>query len=290
MTHDEGRVSRWSRLKRKGGASPVEEVEAEAAAGRGKAAPVAAQEATEDSKLEMVPDPTSLPGGRLPRKFAPAMRPLAEPDENDLPYEAPQADALAMLDDGIGPGLPADKDIDIGHGEEVDEEERELTPEEEEAVRELPPLESLSKDSDFTPFMADKIPEFIRRRALRMLWRSHPAIKFVDGLDDYDENFRIIDKLITAADSTYEAGKGYPSARFDGSEEEAEEEVVDAEGDEEGDEKDAAVAPASGGTDSVRDTKSGEFEDEEFPNDVADAVDEEPESFSRHDVRPPDDT
>ena len=88
--------------------------------------------------------------------------------------------------------------------------ERELTPEQKEAVSALPLIESLDKDSDFTPFLADNIPEFIRNRALKILWRSDPLFGFQDGLDDYAENFRVIDKLIDAAtQSSYKPGQGY---------------------------------------------------------------------------------
>ena len=74
----------------------------------------------------------------------------------------------------------------------------------------LPPLEGLDKDSDFTPFLADNIPDFIRNRALKILWRSDPLFGFQDGLDDYAENFRVIDKLIDAAtQSSYKPGQGY---------------------------------------------------------------------------------
>ena len=87
---------------------------------------------------------------------------------------------------------------------------RELTPDEKEAVRDLSRLDSLNEDSDFRPFLADNIPEFIRNRALKILWRSNPLFGFQDGLDDYAENFRVIDKVINAAtDSIYQPGKGY---------------------------------------------------------------------------------
>ncbi len=55
---------------------------------------------------------------------------------------------------------------------------------------ELPDIESLDKDSDYTVFLKDGVPEHLRLRALRKLWRSDPVLSFIDGLDDYDEDFR----------------------------------------------------------------------------------------------------
>ncbi len=54
----------------------------------------------------------------------------------------------------------------------------------------LPPLENLDKDSDFSVFMQQGVPEELRRLALRKLWRLIPS--FPDGLDDYDEDYSIV--------------------------------------------------------------------------------------------------
>ena len=207
----EGRMARWSRLKHEGGASPDEDAAAEAEAAakleaqaRNQAQARGSETSTEVGFAEdngmTLPDPTLLPGGVQKRNFVPAMAPLAGAEDGDTAYEAPPEEALAMLA-GETPHNPLTTD---------DLTERELTPDEEEAVRDLPPLESLTQESDFTPFLADNIPEFIRNRALKILWRSNPLFGFQDGLDDYAENFRVIDKLITAAtDSIYRPGKGY---------------------------------------------------------------------------------
>ena len=70
--------------------------------------------------------------------------------------------------------------------EDNDELERELTLEEVETVAALPAMDTLSADSDFAPFMSVKVPEFIRRKALRVLYQSHPILGFRDGLNEYD--------------------------------------------------------------------------------------------------------
>lgn len=50
-------------------------------------------------------------------------------------------------------------------------------------------VETLDYDSDFTVFMHEKVPEVLRRKALRALWHSNPILANVDGLNDYDEDF-----------------------------------------------------------------------------------------------------
>jgi hypothetical protein len=55
---------------------------------------------------------------------------------------------------------------------------------EETSPRELPPIESLTKDSDYTVFFQPKIDEDVRRAALKKLF-SDPHFNVMDGLDTY---------------------------------------------------------------------------------------------------------
>jgi len=52
----------------------------------------------------------------------------------------------------------------------------------------LPPVESLTPESDFTPFMRDEVDPGIRRQALRTLFRD-PRFNVMDGLDVYIDDF-----------------------------------------------------------------------------------------------------
>ena len=191
---DEGRLARWSRLKTTGGASEAEN----------SATPdVDSLQSDESSPsrevpigFEDLPDPANLPGGIQARNFVPPMTALADPEKSE--------EEGSLLEAPVFDGTEPNKEFGS------DASERELTQEEQEAVGALPPLERLDKDSDFTPFLADNIPDFIRNRALKILWRSDPLFGFQDGLDDYAENFRVIDKLIDAAtQSSYKPGQGY---------------------------------------------------------------------------------
>jgi hypothetical protein len=54
----------------------------------------------------------------------------------------------------------------------------------------LPPLESLTIDSDFSPFMQPGVDEAVKRSALRKLLR-HPQFNVMDGLDVYIDDYSI---------------------------------------------------------------------------------------------------
>ncbi|NQU60233.1 MAG: DUF3306 domain-containing protein [Rhodospirillales bacterium] len=247
MSAEEGRLSRWARRKNLDRAG-APEPEPQLSPKRGSAAPV------------------------VTRKFVLPMAPLALPEEGETAYEAAPPDALALLDvagdDAVLAEEAALKAFPIrpeDEGYEPAEEEVELTPEQKVAVHDLPPIESLKKDSDFTPFFGPNVPDFLKRQAFKVLWMSSPFFGFRDGLDDYDENYRIIDRLISAADSDYQPGKGY----VDKDAEEAEDEEDDI-GEGEGEDEVAEAAEATDG---------GEKD--------ADSDDEKRKEPRKSDVRPP---
>jgi len=64
---------------------------------------------------------------------------------------------------------------------------------------ELPPIDSLTPESDFSAFMHKQVDEKLRRAALAKLF-SDPAFNVVDGLDDYAEDYT---QLETLADERY---------------------------------------------------------------------------------------
>jgi hypothetical protein len=57
-----------------------------------------------------------------------------------------------------------------------------------EAPPELPPVEKLTFDSDFTGFFHPKVDEGLRRQALRKLF-SDPRFNVMDGLDVYIDDY-----------------------------------------------------------------------------------------------------
>ena len=53
----------------------------------------------------------------------------------------------------------------------------------------LPPLESLTADSDYTAFLAPQVPQELRLLALRKAWVSDPKIAEFRGFAEYDWDF-----------------------------------------------------------------------------------------------------
>lgn len=84
-------------------------------------------------------------------------------------------------------------------------------PDSEEIVRNLPDIETLTKDSDFTAFLQDGVPEELRNRALRHLWRLSPVFANLDGLNDYDLDYTDAAVAVKGVLKTlYQVGKGMP--------------------------------------------------------------------------------
>jgi len=84
-------------------------------------------------------------------------------------------------------------------GESVDSEHEAL---------ELPDIDSLSTDSDFTPFMKKGVPKELRNRAMRKLWRVNPVFGHLDGLNDYDGDFTDAASVVKDLKTLYKVGKG----------------------------------------------------------------------------------
>jgi len=76
----------------------------------------------------------------------------------------------------------------------------------------LPDIESLDAESDFTGFLQDGVPEQLKRAALQKLWRSSPELAVLDGLNDYDDDYSIVDAVVETVTSAYKAGEGYIDA------------------------------------------------------------------------------
>ena len=58
----------------------------------------------------------------------------------------------------------------------------------------LPPVESLTIDSDFTPFFQPKVGEALKRKALKQLFRD-PQFNVMDGLDVYVGDYSLPDPI-----------------------------------------------------------------------------------------------
>lgn len=64
----------------------------------------------------------------------------------------------------------------------VDEPEQVLTD------ADMPPIESLDEDSDYSPFLSPGVSDDLRQQAMRKLF-TQPDFNITDGLNDYDEDY-----------------------------------------------------------------------------------------------------
>ena len=74
---------------------------------------------------------------------------------------------------------------------------------------ELPDIDSLTAESDFTAFMRKGVPKTLQRKALRKLWASDPVLACLDGLNDYEEDFTDAATVIEGMKSSYQVGRGF---------------------------------------------------------------------------------
>lgn len=72
----------------------------------------------------------------------------------------------------------------------------------------LPDPDTLVMGDDFSVFMSKTVPDRIRRRALRTLWRSNPVLANVDMLVDYGEDFTDAAMAVENIQTAYQVGKG----------------------------------------------------------------------------------
>jgi len=73
---------------------------------------------------------------------------------------------------------------------------------------ELKDPDQMQQGDDFTAFMLDEVPEHLRKRALRKLWRSNPVLACVDDLVDYGDDFKAEWDGVGLIKTVYQVGKG----------------------------------------------------------------------------------
>ncbi len=78
----------------------------------------------------------------------------------------------------------------------------------EDPTKDLPPIDSLTRDSDFTAFLRAGVPEHLRRDALRKLWVSDPVLANLSGLNDYEEDYGALFKGGVPVKTIYRVGRG----------------------------------------------------------------------------------
>ncbi len=135
-----------------------------------------------------------------------------------------------------GGSVPAESDDRVA-AEDAEAPVEEIDP------ADLPDINTLDAESDFTPFMQKGVPDDIKNLALRKLWRTNPVFANLDGLNEYDEDFAaalkagevFMEQLAEAAKKAAEEGidgPKYPTATYADPEDDAEDMDDDGDDDE----------------------------------------------------------
>jgi hypothetical protein len=72
----------------------------------------------------------------------------------------------------------------------------------------LPDPDMLGPGDDVRAFMAEAVPDRLRRRALRQLWRTNPTLANLDALVDYGEDYTDAARVVADLQTAYQVGRG----------------------------------------------------------------------------------
>ncbi len=165
----ESPLGRWAKLKKNRSQKianvPDDGDEQVIAPGRGGAAPVA---------LEFAPE----------GDYRPWLPPLSDSEDGKVVAALTEGDP-AIVDNN-------DNDDDVLSAEELQQAED----------MGLPAIEDIKEESDFSAFMANGVPEKLKRLALRRLWSAVPLFGFRDGMNDYDEDFTLMSDFVYNSTAT----------------------------------------------------------------------------------------
>lgn len=114
----------------------------------------------------------------------------------------------------------------------------------------MPPVESLNPDSDFSMFMASGVSDALRNRALKKLFGA-PLFNIRDGLDEYDEDYTSFEKLgdLVTCDMKHQIEMEARKLQREQDEAETEPEAIDAAKVDSVEDSHDEAMPAKAGTD-----------------------------------------
>ena len=101
----------------------------------------------------------------------------------------------------------------------------------------LPPVESLTKESDYSAFMRPEVPEDLRQKALRRLWAADPILSAPDPVDMHNIDYNAVPTFPEGVKTLYRIGQGM----FDEFETEAEKAAAEKAGKAAGGKQDAVA-------------------------------------------------
>lgn len=198
---------------------------------------------------------------RWSRRKKEARQGLQRVEPSDAPAKGDPTETAALVEDR---DRVTDGDAQVaggpkaGESGEGDEQPKQLTEEDFADVD----FDALNYESDYTRFMQDGVPDAIRRRALKQLYRSNPILANLDGLNDYDDDFTDAALAVEVLQTAYKVGRGYLT-----DEDLAEMEDDDAEQDADG------VDPEFADAETVEDDEDAENDDAPAQAVVAETAD-----------------
>ena len=137
--------------------------------------------------------------------------------DQDVPDPAAGEAPVPVLPDAAAPGAPAEEgaapDPDATAPGGPVEEGAPPDPDAAEAPAidpaDLPDVESLDAESDYSVFMQEGVPDDLRKRALSKLFMSNPLFSKLDGLNDYDDDYSMIGTVVEHVETIYKVGRGF---------------------------------------------------------------------------------
>jgi hypothetical protein len=91
---------------------------------------------------------------------------------------------------------------------ESGEQDGHLTEEMTPPVPDLPPVDELTAESDFRPFLQAGVPAELRAQALRKLWQSDPTLAAMDPLDLHNLDYSL-PSLGEVVATAWQIGRGF---------------------------------------------------------------------------------
>lgn len=89
----------------------------------------------------------------------------------------------------------------------------------------LPDPDTLEAPEAVREFLQSELPQRLKTRALRKLWRMNPVLANLDGLVDYGEDYTDAATVAEKMQTVYQVGKGMLTAFVEGEDQEDEFEV-----------------------------------------------------------------
>lgn len=122
-------------------------------------------------------------------------------------------ESRAKAPDAAPPPLAADPPAGVPAAAEPPREEKEPSREEEKKEKpfdpaELPAVESLGKDSDYSMFLRPEVPGELRQQALRRLWASDPVLAAPDPCDMHNLDYNNVPTFPGGIKSLFRVGRG----------------------------------------------------------------------------------